>query len=65
MLTPVGVGVARRKHRNASPRLRGAFRGSLFDFSEIGCRCIILHPKVKTDMLDENISIPSHAFLAG
>ena len=29
MLTPVGVGM-RRKHRNASPRLRGAFRGSLF-----------------------------------
>ena len=29
MLTPIGVGM-RRKHRNASPRLRGAFRDSLF-----------------------------------
>ena len=62
VLTPVGVGDARRKHRNASPRLRGAFRGSLFSFSEIGCRCIILHPKVKTDVSDEKVSLHSHAF---
>ena len=64
MLTPIGVGM-RRKHWNASPRLRGAFRGSLFDFSEIGCRCIILHPKVKTDVSDENVEQNEHAFFAG